>query len=108
LKEEYWDILGVEFNENSLLYLILFEENHKVRLSVCKAIASILDGFQNEKNMLLIDEKSKETKIDNLRANSQQTCQIFKNLANVVLITLLIEDDECFFNHLLRVTLPIV
>jgi len=75
-----------------------------VRLSVSKAIASILDGLQNEKITLHMDEKSKESKIEAGKENSHQFCQIFRNLASVVLVTLLVEEDESFFNHLLRVT----
>jgi len=104
LRESYWENIKEEFNEASLLYLILFEENYKVRLSVSKAIASILDGLQNEKITLHMDEKSKESKIEAGKENSHQFCQIFRNLASVVLVTLLVEEDESFFNHLLRVT----
>jgi len=44
-----------DFNEPTLLHLLLFEENSKVKISVCKVIAAILDGYQGDKLLLTID-----------------------------------------------------
>lgn len=54
-KETCLELLKDEFNEASLTYLLLLEENNKVRLSVCKAISSILDGYHNEKLFMSLD-----------------------------------------------------
>lgn len=103
-KETCLDLLKDEFNEASLSYLLLFEENNKVRLSVCKAISSILDGYHNEKLFMSLDcEKIEKVKSDCCKSLQYQTYQIFKNLASSVVIAVLIEEDEAFFNHLLRV-----
>ena len=56
-RETCLEQLKDEFNETSLSYLLLFEENNKVRLSVCKAISSILDGYHNEKLFMSLDCK---------------------------------------------------
>lgn len=95
-----------EFNQPSLLYMLLFEESSKVRLSICKTISAILDGYHNDKLLLTIDgEKLEKTKIDPFKSISHQIYQIFKNLSIGVLIALLIESDEIFANHVLRVKL---
>jgi len=44
-----------DFNEPTLLNLLLFESNTKVKLSVCKTLAAILDGYQGDKLLLTID-----------------------------------------------------
>jgi hypothetical protein len=47
-----------DFNEPTLLNLLLFEENSKVKLSVCKTISAILDGYYGDKLLLTIDGMS--------------------------------------------------
>ena len=47
-KQAYWEEVKEDFNEASLVNLLLFEENSKVRLSVCKTIAAILDGYYDK------------------------------------------------------------
>lgn len=59
-REAYLDQLRDDFNDASLLYLLLFEENTKVRLSVCKTIAAILDGYHNEKLIAGLDSNTKD------------------------------------------------
>lgn len=63
--------LKSDFNEPSLLYLLIFEDSSKIRLSVSKAICSILDGYHNDKILLTIDgEKLEKTKIDPFKSIS--------------------------------------
>ena len=93
-----------DFNEPNLLYLLLFEESSKIRLSVCKAIAAILDGYHNDKLLLTIDgEKLEKSKIDPYKSISHQLYQVFKNLSLTIVVGILVEYDEGFLNHLLRV-----
>ena len=86
-KEASLDQIREDFSDATLLNLLLFEENNKVRLSICKAISAILDGYHSEKSLSGVDTVS----------------QVFKNLSFGVTIAVLFEDDEAFFNHLLRV-----
>ena len=53
-RQLYWDDIKEDYNEATLLNLLLFEENSKVRLSVCKTIAAILDGYY-DKSLLSIN-----------------------------------------------------
>ena len=84
-KEAGLDLIREDFSDATLLNLLLFEENNKVRLSICKAISAILDGYHSEKS------------------GADSATQVFKNLSFGVTIAVLFEDDEAFFNHLLRV-----
>lgn len=93
-----------EFNDPNLLYLLLFEDSNKIRLSVCKAISALLDGYHNDKLLLTIDgEKLEKSKIDPYSSKSHEFYQFFKNLSLGILISLQVEIDESFVNHLLRV-----
>jgi len=106
-----------DFNEPTLLHLLLFEENNKVKISICKAISAILDGYQGDKLLLTIDgnpflifffvhsigEKLEKTKIEPYKSISHQIYQIFKNLTLAVTISILLETEETTLNHLLRV-----
>lgn len=94
IKNSYLNKIKEEFTESSLVYMLLFEENNKVRLSVCKAISAVLDGCHNEKALLDLDNETNK---------NQNIYNMFKNLASCVIISVLVEDDETFFNHLLRV-----
>lgn len=55
-RDEFLAKFNSELNEPSLLHLLIFEENNKVRLSVCKALASILD-YHNDKLFIIQDGK---------------------------------------------------
>lgn len=47
-----------DLNEPTLVYLLVCEENQKVKLAICKTISTILDGYSGDKILLTIDSKS--------------------------------------------------
>jgi len=98
-----------DFNEPTLLNLLLFEANSKVKLSVCKTLAAILDGYQGDKLLLTIDgAKLEKTKIDPYKSISHQIYQNFKNLSFAVCIAIMLETDETVLNHLIRLASTIL
>jgi hypothetical protein len=108
-KESHQIQLSNDFNEPNLLYLLLFDENNKVRLSVCKVVSVILESYQNDRLLLALDgEKLEKTKIEPYRLIHHQIYQTFKNLTTVIVIAILIENDENFVSHLLRLAVTLL
>jgi len=87
----------------------LFEDSSKIRVSVCKALSAILDGYHNERILLTIDgERLEKQKIDPYKSISHQIYQIFKNITLSITVGLFLEHDEAFVNHLLRLAATMV
>ena len=94
----------INFSIPSLLYLLIFDDNTKIKSSICKTIITILDGVQADKLLITMDgEKLEKIKLDPYKSLSHQLYQIIKNLNLTILFALYLESNQSVFNQLLRV-----